>query len=302
MSKKYYLEQFESKLVELFSEIHEKGLSDYINTANKKRNIKSILKHYVEVLEPHSALISEMDETLFTDMSLKPIKGLSLWKLWKSGDLDDEDKHAIWKYMQVLYLLGTMYVGDKEAKKDVDFEKMVKDITENITEDDINEMKNKFQNIDTDKIVSDLDNLTGGNDLFKKIVGDITEELQNMDMSPSGEGNSLEGLLGGLLGGDGEGNPLEGLLGGLLGGSGEGNPLEGLLGGLLGGGGEDNPLGEMLSNMPALDEISRVAGNVMSKVQNRIDSGEIDQEQLAETTEKMIGDLQKNFMESLKKE
>lgn len=99
------MEEFLSELKETFPE--EKKISVYLNSFQtmKKANPKKILELFMERAKPMSEFITQKNEQLFTQNE-DIIPDVQLSKLW-NDDLDDETKHAIWEYLNTLYIIGT---------------------------------------------------------------------------------------------------------------------------------------------------------------------------------------------------
>jgi hypothetical protein len=54
----------------------------------------------------HLFSIAKKDATLFDNEVLYLIEGVNFHELWKSSDSNDNNRQAVWKYLQLLVLLG----------------------------------------------------------------------------------------------------------------------------------------------------------------------------------------------------
>lgn len=99
------MDEFLSELKETFPE--EKKLKVYYNSflTMKKANPKKILELFMQNASPHSTLITNRDESLFSSNN-EIIPDVDLSKLW-NDDLDSDTKGAIWQYLNTLYVLGS---------------------------------------------------------------------------------------------------------------------------------------------------------------------------------------------------
>jgi hypothetical protein len=61
----------------------------------------------------HLFSIAKKDVTLFDNEVLYLIEGVNFHELWKSSDSNDNNRQAVWKYLQLLVLLGRKCVPNK---------------------------------------------------------------------------------------------------------------------------------------------------------------------------------------------
>jgi hypothetical protein len=72
-----------------------------------KVNARKPLELFVAAMAPHAQLVMTKDPALF-DQPLEV--GIDISALWKSKDVSDVSREAIWKYLHSLFLLGTTAV------------------------------------------------------------------------------------------------------------------------------------------------------------------------------------------------
>jgi hypothetical protein len=65
------------------------------------------LKAFMDAFGPYSNLIMNRDETLFEQEDISLGGTINLQKLWRSSDISDATRDAIWQYLMTLYVLGS---------------------------------------------------------------------------------------------------------------------------------------------------------------------------------------------------
>lgn len=106
---------FNSMLREFFSDLSDtfdeytvisdaKSLLDVALAADSSTDVP--MTTFIEVFSPHESLIMEKDPSLFKVCQIPMISegGFDMAKEWET--LEDENKDAIWNYIQQLYLTG----------------------------------------------------------------------------------------------------------------------------------------------------------------------------------------------------
>lgn len=181
----YYLKQFLNELISYFPQTKQSILNNY-RTLLEDTEPKSDLfvKYYMSKVNDYLTPISQRDVKLFENTNLYLLEGVDFNKIWNSSESNSQNQNAIWKYIQLLVLLGRRIIPNK------------KDI--------LNMLQKVGNTIDTpEKIENTLDS------------------KETADLGENSNGGGLASLLGGLGGLGGLGSGLGGL-GNLLGGSGGG--------------------------------------------------------------------------------
>lgn len=225
----YYLKEFLNELIAYFPETKNDILNNYrklLETKNDKSDL--YVKYFMSRVNDHLGLIAKRNNELFDIENLHLLEGINFNSLWRHTVINDSNKTAIWKYLQLLTLLGRKVIPNK-----TEILEMLKRVGTVIEE--------------PEKLQSTL----------RKDDGDVDDNVDN----PLGDllgGLGGLGSLGSLIGGGGSGGL--GGLGGLLGDSSGGGGLGGL-GELF------NPevmagVQNMMSNIN-IDEISKNMANTM---------------------------------------
>jgi len=211
----YYLKEYLSDLINTFPETREAILANYRLLLEGKDDKNDIYaKCYFTKINNFLLQISKKDITLFDTPSKIFIEGVDLYNIWNSSNATDSNRIAIWKYLQILMILG---------RKIIPNHKEIVDILNKVSNGDIN-VPAKVEKTLTSDSKDESDETTsvfGLSDIASSLGG--LSSLMN-GLNKGGEGGGLGSLLGGL----------SGLMGGGGGSSNGENPLEGL-GNLMGG-------------------------------------------------------------------
>ena len=110
----YYLVQFQNDLISYFPFVKASLVQNYrqlLEGNDKKNDIYA--KYFVAKVNHHLKKISQKDESLFSsDNALLLLEGLDFNPIWKEADASS--KQSIWKYLQLLTLLGRKVVPNKQ--------------------------------------------------------------------------------------------------------------------------------------------------------------------------------------------
>ena len=184
----YYLKEYLNELVNTFPETREPILSNYrtlLEETNNKNDMYA--KCYYTKINNYLPQIAKKDETLFDTPGKIFIEGVDLFTIWNHTDATTDNRTAIWKYLQILMILGRKIMPNHK---------------------EIVEMLNKVSNGDVHIPAKVEQTLTSAN----KDSDDIDETpsvfgLGDIASSLSG----LSSLASGLSGGDSGGGGLGGL-------------------------------------------------------------------------------------------
>jgi hypothetical protein len=110
----YYLVQFQNDLISQFPFVKASLVQNYrqlLEGNDKKNDIYA--KYFVAKVNHHLKKISQKDESLFSsDNALLLLEGVDFNPIWKEADASS--KQSIWKYLQLLTLLGRKVVPNKQ--------------------------------------------------------------------------------------------------------------------------------------------------------------------------------------------
>ena len=185
----YYLKQFLNEIISYFPYTKSMILENYRAILEGTDNKNDLyVKYFMTKANEHLFSIAKKDVTLFDNEVLYLIEGVNFHELWKSSDSNDNNRQAVWKYLQLLVLLGRKCVPNKS------------------------------------EIVSMLEGVGGTIEAPDPLDKTLEKEEQEEEEETSGFGNLLKGLgdltkLGKGLGGGKGGLDLGGLgegLGGIM--------------------------------------------------------------------------------------
>ena len=211
----YYLKEYLSELVNTFPETREAILANYRPLLEGKDDKNDIYaKCYYTKINNFLSLIAKKDVTLFETPSKIFIEGIDLYNIWNSESATDATRTAIWKYLQILMILGRRIMPNH---------KEIVEILNKVSNGDINvpAKVEKTLNSDIKDETEDTPSVFGLGDIASSLGG-ISSLMNGLGKGGEGSGGGLSSLMSGL----------SGLMGG--GGSGGENPLGGL-GNLMGG-------------------------------------------------------------------
>lgn len=185
-----YLVEFISKLKLVFPDqkrLFSKYYKYYRGYVDSDRRHEFIVE-FVEYISKYSKEISIRDEGLFSEEDCyypkKPIqllKGIDFKKLWTSGQLSETTKESLWKYFQILYLVGGYIIKEKREYTEIINKQLgiLEDLVKSFKYE--NQIKKDAEQ-STDDTLSDqgfgLDDLLGDDSIIGQIVREIMHEVQ----------------------------------------------------------------------------------------------------------------------------
>jgi hypothetical protein len=122
----YYLKEFCNELIANFPDFEKNIVANYRELLESKQSQNSLYaKYFVSKVNDYMDKICGKDETLFNPENyvdkesglvgtLVFLEGIDFLKLWQSSTNNDANKQAIWKYLQLLVLLGRKVVPNNE--------------------------------------------------------------------------------------------------------------------------------------------------------------------------------------------
>ena len=215
----YYLKEYISELINTFPETQQPLLANYRTLLEGKDDKNDLYaKCYYTKINNFLGQIAKKDVTLFETPGKIFIEGVDLSIIWNSSQATDANRVAIWKYLQILMILG---------RKIMPNHKEIVEMLNKISNGELNVPAKVEQTLASED--KDDTESTGG--IFG--LGDIASSL-----------GGLSSLVSGLTGG-GSGGGSGGGLGGL------GSLLSGLTGGGAGGEGGEG-LGNLMSGITSM--------------------------------------------------
>jgi len=229
----YYLKEYLNELINTFPETQQPILANYRSLLEGRDDKNDLyVKCFYTKINNFLTPIAKRDVTLFETQGKVFIEGIDLYNIWNNSIANEQTHIAIWKYLQILMILGRKIIPNH--KEIVDMLQKVSDGQVNIP-------------AKVEKTLS-------------------TEEKDETDESPGvfglGDIASSLGGLGSLANGLGLGN-LGNLMGGLSGGaSGAGAGGLGGLGNLVSG------ITDMFKNPEFTNAMSQLSQNMAAQAQN----------------------------------
>jgi len=229
----YYLKEYLNELINTFPETQQPILANYRSLLEGRDDKNDLyVKCFYTKINNFLTPIAKRDVTLFETQGKVFIEGIDLYNIWNNSIANEQTHIAIWKYLQILMILGRKIIPNH--KEIVDMLQKVSDGQVNIP-------------AKVEKTLS-------------------TEEKDETDESPGvfglGDIASSLGGLGSLANGLGLGN-LGNLMGGLSGGaSGAGAGGLGGLGNLVSG------ITDMFKNPEFTNAMSQLSQNMAAQTQN----------------------------------
>ena len=286
----FYTEQFELKFKELINDLFNK-YPDKLEIIVYKRTLDKldygkVSENFCTSLNEYSDLITNKDESLFSVEKLEFIDQLKFGDIW-TEELTQPEKDTIWQYIQILYLLSNLIhktpnenntsiasaapgAPNSENKADksniadnFNFDEIFKSIQENAGENkekfNLNNLSQDEINKATNDIKEKLNN--SDNNIMTDMIGEINSELNSMvlnkDKSEVNENKK--------------------------------NEIDPQL--------ENAPQVEMMSKMLNINDdgikgILNIATKVSQKYQQKVESGELNPEDLMKSAQSMLMGMQ----------
>jgi len=186
----YYLKEYLNELVNTFPETREPILSNYrplLETPNNKNDIYA--KCYYTKINNFLTQIATKDETLFETSGKIFIEGVDLYSIWNHTDATAENRNAIWKYLQILMILGRKIMPNhkeivemlnKVSNGDVHIPAKVEQTLASADKDDADETPSVFGLGDIASSLGGLGSLAGGLGNLGEGLGDIGNLVNGM--------------------------------------------------------------------------------------------------------------------------
>lgn len=289
----FYTEQFELKFKELINDLFNK-YPDKLEIIVYKRTLDKldygkVSENFCTSLNKYSDLITNKDDSLFSVEKLEFIDQLKFGDIW-TEELTQPEKDTIWQYIQILYLLSNLIhktpnenntsissaapdvpaAPNSENKADnanvadnFNFDEIFKSIQENAGENkekfNLNNLSQDEINKATNDIKEKLNN--SDNNIMTDMIGEINSELNNMVLNKDKNEDKND----------------------------DKSDIDPQL--------ENTPQVEMMSKMLNINDdgikgILNIATKVSQKYQQKVESGELNPEDLMKSAQSMLMGMQ----------
>jgi len=286
----FYTEQFELKFKELINDLFNK-YPDKLEIIVYKRTLDKldygkVSENFCTSLNEYSDLITNKDESLFSVEKLEFIDQVKFGDIW-TEELTQPEKDTIWQYIQILYLLSNLIhktpnenntsiasaapdAPNSENKADnanvvdnFNFDEIFKSIQENAGENkekfNLNNLSQDEINKATNDIKEKLNN--SDNNIMTDMIGEINSELNSMVLNKDKNEDKNE----------------------------DNSNIDPQL--------QNAPQVEMMSKMLNINDdgikgILNIATKVSQKYQQKVESGELNPEDLMKSAQSMLMGMQ----------
>ncbi len=286
----FYTEQFELKFKELINDLFNK-YPDKLEIIVYKRTLDKldygkVSENFCTSLNEYSDLITNKDESLFSVEKLEFIDQLKFGDIW-TEELTQPEKDTIWQYIQILYLLSNLIhktpnenntsiasaapeAPNSENKADnanvtdnFNFDEIFKSIQENAGE---NKEKFNLNNLSKDEINKATNDIkerlnNSDNNIMTDMIGEINSELNSMVLNKDKNEDKND----------------------------DNSNIDPQL--------QNTPQVEMMSKMLNINDdgikgILNIATKVSQKYQQKVESGELNPEDLMKSAQSMLMGMQ----------
>ena len=197
----FYLKQFINEIISYFPYTKTSILENYRNFLENKDDKSDLyVKYFMTKINEHLSLVCEKNETLFENKILYFIEGVNFNDIWNSADATVNNRQAIWKFLQLLSLLGSKCLPNKKEILEMlekvggvidEPEKMRETLEKPIVKDEEEEsqpfgIQNLIQGLGSLSSLGNNGDVSGLGDGFGNIINmakTLSESLQNVDMS-----------------------------------------------------------------------------------------------------------------------
>tara|TARA_A100001015_G_scaffold274139_1_gene330225 strand:- start:765 stop:2024 length:1260 start_codon:yes stop_codon:yes gene_type:complete len=167
------LKQFLKELDKSFPELNIKNIKEYKNIDDQE---DKFLLYFMNQVESNIAKISQRDESLFEQDDTYFLRDINFGLIWKSNT-SENNKEAIWKFLQTMYLIGKPFISNKN---------------------DIQAVIENFNNIVKDNSMNDkelLNNIQDQSQHILNIIENLHQERDKRKTEGFKEGMEFEGNL-----------------------------------------------------------------------------------------------------------
>ena len=191
----YYLKQFLNELILKYPNIKGDILANYRSLLEGKENKNDLyVKYFYTKINEDLISIAKKDETIFDNTSKFFLQGIDFSELWSHKFTNDTNKLAIWKYLQLLMILGRKTIPNhdeivellKKVGNDIEVPAKVKKTLEEIEKEEQEE--NNSGGLDMSNLLNLAGGLSGGlgggdgNLDIGNIVKNLSETLGDINL------------------------------------------------------------------------------------------------------------------------
>ena len=247
---------------------------------NESCNDDKYVKRYMRKLREYKTQISKNDDSLFND-DVYILKNINFKDLWVHKELSKNNKNKIWEHIQILFVIGETIISDCDKIKNLvkNFQTLRNENDNNTinNDDSINNNTTNNDTINNDGIINNNNgtiNLDGDNDEDKEML-EMLKNLSERSNLPNLDENMLNnGMIGQLA--QELSNEISDELN-LDMNLDETSSVDDIFSNIMSG---DNPM-----------KFMNLIQTVGQKIQNKVTSGELNQEKLVEEAKSMMGSL-----------
>lgn len=257
----FYLTNFLTELNTVFPEYNEIFVNNYSDIFPQTEESKSnktdkYVKDFMSNINEYTKQVAQKDDTIFKgDKEITFLLGLDFRNLWIK-DINEKTRESIWKYLQTLYVIGKKVVGE---------------------DDEINELLNKFTSTTGDATQEEMmKNIKNETDEMMNMFKNLSQIEQNPDIPDTSENDMKNLFEGGIISDIAKELTNELNLDNLD--MGEPKNINEAFANLMGGGN---------GNKGFFDLVTKVG----EKIQNKVHNGEVNQNDLMNEAQKMMGGL-----------
>lgn len=253
----FYLKSFIDELMSVYPEYKETLEQEYkVLFVEDKSNTDEYIKEYMSQTKNLNSNIAKKDDSIFKGINqifiLRKIDFRDLW----SKDINNNTRESIWKYLQTLIVIGRKVIGDDDE---------INDLLKKFNESGGETLGDSVQR-ETEEMMNMLKNMTELN----QNQDDSADTSEDTDMKNLFEGGIISDIAKELTG-ELDLNNLN---------IGEPKNMNEAFNNIMGGGGQGG-------NNNFFNLINKVG----EKIQNKVQSGEINQNDLMNEATKMMGGL-----------
>ena len=258
----YYLSIFLGEITNIYPEFADTIKKEYGEILdNSESSNNQYVKNYMTVVKPYLSDIASKNEKIFKGLEpINLLNGIDFRDIW-SKDINQNTRENIWKYLQTLVVIGKKIVGDDEEIDDL-LEKFNSQKAESTTEGEEGDATEATGNMD-DEMLNMLKNMSS----MTQDPNDNLPETSENEMKNLFEGGIISDIAQELTQ-ELDLNNLD-----------LGNPqnMNEAFSNLMGGGGQNN--------------FFNLVTKVGEKIQNKVQSGQVNQGDLMKEAQKMMGGL-----------
>jgi len=189
----YYLKEYLNELINTFPETQQPILANYRSLLEGRDDKNDLyVKCFYTKINNFLSPIAKRDSTLFETQGKVFIEGIDLYNIWNNSIANEQTRTAIWKYLQILMILG---------RKIIPNHKEIVDMLQKVSDGNVNIPAKVEKTLNTEE----KDETEEAPGVFG--LGDIASSLGGLGSLANGLGlGNLGNLMSGLGGSGNSGN------------------------------------------------------------------------------------------------